>query len=76
MKITPPKLFSTADTIEPWASVRLSLKKHRLTKAYEHSLGHKEGNHGPHFNTKNTVNEIKIPLKIGDDAHTYFKRSK
>lgn len=53
-----------------------SLKDGHLTTIYEHSLGHLEGNHGPHFNTKNTINEIKTPLKIGDDSHTYFKRSK
>ncbi|MGY4641414.1 RHS repeat-associated protein [Pseudomonas sp. TE24901] len=51
-----------------------SLKKNHLTTIYEHSLGHKQGNHGPHFNTKNTVNQIKTPLKIGDDSHTYFER--
>uniref|UniRef100_UPI0015D010BC RHS repeat-associated core domain-containing protein n=1 Tax=Pseudomonas fluorescens TaxID=294 RepID=UPI0015D010BC len=51
-----------------------SLKKHHLTRIHEHSLGHIAGNHGPHFNTKNTVHEIKTPLKIGHDSHTYFKR--
>ncbi|WP_112194958.1 HNH/endonuclease VII fold putative polymorphic toxin [Pseudomonas sp. LG1E9] len=53
-----------------------SLKDGHLTTIYEHSLGHLEGNHGPHLNTKNTINEIKTPLKTGDDSHTYFKRSK
>ncbi|KAB0563233.1 hypothetical protein JBE38_27475, partial [Pseudomonas sp. ICBG1301] len=51
-----------------------SLRKDHITKIYEHSLGHSEGNHGPHFNTKNTIKDIKVPLKIGDDSHTYFKR--
>ncbi|MGY2211198.1 RHS repeat-associated core domain-containing protein, partial [Pseudomonas pergaminensis] len=51
-----------------------SLKKHHTTKILEHSLGHTEGNHGPHFNTRNTAHKIKVPLKIGDDSHTYFKR--
>jgi RHS repeat-associated protein len=51
-----------------------SLKKNHFTKIYEHSLGHAQGNHGPHFNTKNTADEIKVPLKTGDDSHTYFKR--
>ncbi|NVZ95738.1 RHS domain-containing protein, partial [Pseudomonas sp. D6002] len=51
-----------------------SLKKGHVTKIYEHSLGHVEGNHGPHFNTKNTIGGIKVPLRIGDDSHTYFKR--
>ncbi|NVZ70602.1 RHS repeat-associated core domain-containing protein, partial [Pseudomonas costantinii] len=51
-----------------------SLKEGHYTKIHEHSLGHLEGNHGPHFNTKNTVEKIKAPLKIGDNSHTYFKR--
>ena len=51
-----------------------SLKQHHLTKIHEHSLGHKQDNHGPHFNTINTVEDIKVPLKAGDDTHTYFKR--
>ncbi|MBA1296335.1 type IV secretion protein Rhs, partial [Pseudomonas lurida] len=51
-----------------------SLKKNHLTRIHEHSLGHTEGNHGPHFNTKNTVHDIKVPLKIGENSHTYFKR--
>ncbi|WP_157135716.1 HNH/endonuclease VII fold putative polymorphic toxin [Pseudomonas fluorescens] len=51
-----------------------SLKKPHITRIHEHSLGHTEGNHGPHFNTKNTAYEIKTPLKMGHDSHTYFKR--
>ncbi|SFV10226.1 RHS repeat-associated core domain-containing protein, partial [Pseudomonas sp. OV546] len=46
----------------------------RIIEIREHSLGHKKGNHGPHFNTKITIKRQKAPLTIGDDSHTYFKR--
>jgi RHS repeat-associated protein len=47
----------------------------RNVEIREHSLGHVKGNHGPHFNTEvNNSERIKVPLAIGDDSHTYFKR--
>ncbi|MFB3305710.1 RHS repeat-associated core domain-containing protein, partial [Pseudomonas sp. AMR01] len=47
----------------------------RTVKIHEHSLGHKKGNHAPHFNTETkNIERIKVPLVIGDDSHTYFKR--
>ncbi|NWE42404.1 RHS domain-containing protein, partial [Pseudomonas yamanorum] len=48
--------------------------KNRIIEIREHSLGHTKGNHGPHFNTEVFINERKVPLSIGDDSHTYFKR--
>ena len=46
----------------------------RNVEIREHSLGHKKGNHAPHFNTEVNINRVKAPLTIGDDSHTYFKR--
>ncbi|WP_442793529.1 HNH/endonuclease VII fold putative polymorphic toxin [Pseudomonas sp. MF6747] len=46
----------------------------RKIEIREHSLGHNKGNHAPHFNTETTINHRKVPLKIGDDSHTYFKK--
>lgn len=46
----------------------------RHVEIREHSLGHKKGNHAPHFNTEATMNRVRIPLAIGDDSHSYFKR--
>lgn len=40
----------------------------------EHSLGHKQGNHGPHFNSDvRSADGIKQPLGGNGDSHTYFK---
>ncbi|NMZ17991.1 hypothetical protein HBO08_13175 [Pseudomonas rhodesiae] len=41
---------------------------------HEHSLGHKKGNLGPHFNTEISIKDKKIPLKNNTDNHSYFKR--
>ncbi|QXH70009.1 MULTISPECIES: HNH/endonuclease VII fold putative polymorphic toxin [Pseudomonas] len=41
-----------------------------MVEIREHSLGHKKGNHGPHFNTKAIVDDKKSPLTIGDDFPT------
>jgi RHS repeat-associated protein len=39
----------------------------------EHSLGHKQGNHGPHFNSEvRSANGIKQHLGGNADSHTYF----
>lgn len=47
----------------------------RTVEIREHSRGHKKGNHAPHFNTEiNNTDRKKLPLAIGDDSHTYFKR--
>ncbi|MGZ9704658.1 RHS repeat-associated core domain-containing protein [Pseudomonas sp. GNP013] len=46
----------------------------RRVEIREHSLGHKKGNHAPHFNTQPSVKGKKISLTIGTDTHTYFKR--
>lgn len=41
----------------------------------EHSLGHKEGNHGPHFNSEvRGSGGIKQPLGGNGDSHAYFGR--
>ncbi|WP_332846084.1 RHS repeat-associated core domain-containing protein [Pseudomonas lactucae] len=47
---------------------------YRDVEIREHSLGHEKGNHAPHFNTEVTVEGVKVPLDIGTDSHTYFKR--
>ncbi|MFL1550889.1 RHS repeat-associated core domain-containing protein [Pseudomonas sp. D47] len=47
--------------------------RERKIEIREHSLGHKKGNHAPHFNTETTIKHRKVPLEIGDDSHTYFK---
>ncbi|MCF5724381.1 RHS repeat-associated core domain-containing protein, partial [Pseudomonas syringae] len=48
--------------------------KHKIIEIREHSLGHEKGNHGPHFNTEVTINRLKVPLAIGDDTHTYYRK--
>ncbi|MGY2681274.1 RHS repeat-associated core domain-containing protein [Pseudomonas tolaasii] len=49
--------------------------KGKFVEIREHSLGHKKGNHAPHFNTEITnADKKKTPLVVGDDSHTYFKR--
>ncbi|WP_407058073.1 RHS repeat-associated core domain-containing protein [Pseudomonas marginalis] len=40
----------------------------------EHSLGHKKGNLGPHFNTKATIDGNAVPLKNHTDNHSYFRK--
>ncbi|WP_256097798.1 RHS repeat-associated core domain-containing protein, partial [Pseudomonas sp. 8 R 14] len=46
----------------------------RQIEIREHSLGHKKGNLGPHFNTEIRINGQSIPLKNDTDNHSYFKR--
>lgn len=48
----------------------------RVVEIREHSLGHEKGNHAPHFNTEINIDDIKRPLTIGDDSHTYFRDRK
>ncbi|WP_379555473.1 RHS repeat-associated core domain-containing protein, partial [Pseudomonas sp. MD332_8] len=46
----------------------------RKIEIHEHSLGHKKGNLGPHFNTEISIKDKKIPLKNNTNNHSYFKR--
>jgi RHS repeat-associated protein len=54
------------------------IKKDTTVIIREHSLGHKDGAHGPHFNTiimkGPEGNQIEVPLKCGIDHHTHFYR--
>ncbi|MBF6027000.1 RHS domain-containing protein [Pseudomonas sp. P115] len=47
---------------------------HKVIEIREHSLGHEKGNHGPHFNTEVKINRLKVPLAIGDDTHTNYRK--
>ncbi|RMT90589.1 hypothetical protein ALP39_200484 [Pseudomonas marginalis pv. marginalis] len=46
----------------------------RQIEILEHSLGHKKGNLGPHFNTEASIDGKSVPLKNHTDNHSYFKR--
>jgi RHS repeat-associated protein len=48
----------------------------REIKILEHSLGHKKGNLGPHFNTEVRIEGKPAPLKDNVDNHSYFKIKK
>ena len=48
----------------------------RQIEILEHSLGHKKGNLGPHFNTTANIKGKPVPLKTQTDNHSYFKGKK
>lgn len=48
--------------------------RERQIEIQEHSLGHKKGNLGPHFNTEASIEGKTVPLKSETDNHSYFKR--
>ncbi|WP_147473014.1 HNH/endonuclease VII fold putative polymorphic toxin, partial [Pseudomonas salomonii] len=48
----------------------------RQIEIREHSLGHKKGNLGPHFNTEASIDGKSTPLKNHVDNHSYFKGKK
>ncbi|MBD8720514.1 RHS repeat-associated core domain-containing protein, partial [Pseudomonas fluorescens] len=48
----------------------------RQIEIREHSLGHKKGNLGPHFNTEASIDGKSTPLKNHVDNHSYFKGNK
>ncbi|MFT0476956.1 RHS repeat-associated core domain-containing protein, partial [Pseudomonas antarctica] len=51
------------------------LQEHQI-EIREHSLGHKKGNLGPHFNTEANIKGKPVPLKNHTDNHSYFKGKK
>lgn len=42
----------------------------RQIEIFKHSLGHKKGNLGPHFNTEASINGKSVPLKNHIDNHS------